>query len=59
MNGLSHQIDVDTTIQEAQVLCLSLQALFEQKEQSGTAQSSLALPDIDDDLRILFTNASV
>lgn len=53
MNGLSYQIDVDTTISEAEVLCRSLQALIEQKEEVANTQSSVALPSIDEDLKPL------
>jgi hypothetical protein len=53
MNGLSYQIDVDTTIAEAEVLCLSLHALIEQKEKPGDTQATIALPSIDEDLKTL------
>lgn len=57
MNGLSYQIDVDGTIAEAEVLCRSLQALFEQKENSDSPRASL--PSIDDELKTLVARPSV
>lgn len=56
MNGLSYQIDVDTTISEAEVLCRSLQALIEQKDEeqiTNNTQASVALPSIDEELKTL------
>jgi hypothetical protein len=58
MNGLSHQIDVDGTIAEAEVLCRSLQALIEQKD-DALATSAAPLPSIDDDLKSLVVKSSV
>ncbi|UZJ56950.1 hypothetical protein CBS101457_006270 [Exobasidium rhododendri] len=59
MNGLSFQIDVDTTIAEAEVLCLSLHALNEEKSLSNQSQATVALPVIDDDLKVLVSHSPV
>lgn len=58
MNGLSYQIDVDGTVAEAEVLCRSLQALIEQKENPHNDQASAAasLPLIDEGLKSLVVN---
>ena len=56
MNGLSYQIDVESTIAEAEVLCLSLKALIEQKQQKSS-EAPLPLPNIDEDL-VTLVNAS-
>lgn len=40
MNGLSGQIDVDRTLTEAQVLCLSLKRLIDQQEQMAHQSNS-------------------
>jgi hypothetical protein len=59
MNGLSYQIDVDTTIAEAEVLCLSLHALHEEKSRPDQSLATLDLPTIDDDLKALVVSSSV
>lgn len=61
MNGLSFQIDVDTTIAEAEVLCLSLHALIEEKERpdSQSQATTASLPTVDDDLKALVIFSSV
>ena len=59
MNGLSYQIDVDVTIAEAEVLCLSLHALIEQKEHPSDPIVSAALPTIDDQIKSLVSSPTV
>ncbi|MCO5549589.1 hypothetical protein L7F22_003061 [Adiantum nelumboides] len=66
MNGLSGQIDVDRTLAEAQVLCLSLKQLINQQDkinhqsQSGTGKgdeaatiAAAAIAPVDDEIKAL------
>lgn len=55
MNGLSQQMDVESTIAQAEVLCRALHALAQQKDNPRTNSNSAAprLPPLSDEMREL------